>query len=454
MTMLNVLNPAIENISRTEIKEIQLQRLLAQLNRCMTDIPFYRERWPEAAAGITSFEEFREIMPFTSKPDFISGLPQETGRLSAGSDIFQNHVTSGTTGLGQEVHPVSTTDHEALGAAWQYQAHWSGMRPGDIIAYTWPIGLQTGGLSTPVTAQRLGLIGIQLGPYSSEDKLRYMEKFQPQALVASPSYITHLSHLLSRSGRTPAEVFPTMKALFIAGESYSVAWAEQTMQGWGCKVSEWYGLMQTAMNLAFSCEESVVSNGVRGRLHCFDHRFYTEILHPGTKTPVKVGESGEIVVTTLTKDAFPVVRFRTGDRATLLTDECPCGRPFMSIEAGTIARYDDMMKVRGQNLWPEAVDKVVLSDPLVAEYAGEVSIDDHGRETIVVRYELIADPESAEEEASIVHSLQHSVKSATNITMQFERVPALTLQRFEFKARRWVDRRREDRTFVQYVAKS
>lgn len=450
--MRNVLNPAVEGLTRPELLEIQLQRVLAQVKRCAVEVPFYRDRWPAGASGIRSIEEFREIIPFTEKADFLDGLPERTGRLAAGSDVLQHHLTSGTTGLGQEAHPVSSADHEALGVGWQYQAYWAGIRRGDTICFTWPIGLQTGGLSTPVVAQRLGLVGVQLGPYSSEDKVSYLCRFQPHALVASPSYISHLSFLFGRRGRRPREALPGLKALFIAGESYTASWAEEAMEEWGCGVSEWYGLMQGGMNQAFSCELGVLHAGERGALHCLDHRILSEVLRPGTDEPVDPGESGEMVLTTLTRDAFPVVRFRSGDKVRLLAEPCPCGRPFLAIEAGTIARYDDMMKIRGQNLWPASVDRVLLADPRVMEYAGEVSLDETGREDVLLRIEL--DESSAVEESAVrwLEELGRRVKSATNVTMRVELAASGSLPRFEFKARRWVDHRRTGRTANRYLS--
>ncbi|MFC4945779.1 phenylacetate--CoA ligase family protein [Pseudonocardia sp. GCM10023141] len=444
----HVLNPAIEDMTRPELLEVQLSRIIAQVRRCAVDVAFYRERWPAEAARIETLDDFRRVIPFTAKADFVHGLPEHTGRLADGTSVFQHHLTSGTTGLGQEAHPISLADHEALAAGWQYQAYWAGIRPGDTICFTWPIGLQTGGLSTPIVAQRLGLVGVQLGPYPSKDKITYLRTFQPQALVASPSYITHLTHLFEQAGVSPREALPTLKALFVAGESYPASWAEAAAANWGCVVSEWYGLMQGAMNQAFSCETGVLHAGNRGSLHGMDHRILGEVLHPGTNEPVEPGSSGEMVLSTLTRDAFPIIRFRTGDRVTVPAEPCPCGRPFSTIEAGTIARYDDMMKIRGQNLWPESVDRVVLSDPRVAEYAGEVSLDATGREDVLLSVEFVDD---ASDPSGATAELRERVKSATNVGMRVQAAPSGSLPRFEFKARRWTDHRRTDRQVTRYV---
>ena len=182
-----------------------------------------------------------------------------------------------------------------------------------------------------------------------------------------------------------------------------------------------------------------------------EHRALCEILHPGTNDPVEPGEEGELVATTLFREAFPILRFRTGDRVRLMREPCSCGRPMMSIEAGTVARYDDMMKIRGQNLWPDAVDKIVFSLGDMEEYAGLVYVDKEGRETIEVSIEfkqsnLMGDADRARR----VKEISTEINQKLNVRMDVQETPYLTLPRFEFKTRRWTDERRVGRDFVRY----
>lgn len=127
-------------------------------------------------------------------------------------------------------------------------------------------------------------------------------------------------------------------ALFIAGESYTIGWATRAGEYWGATLSESYGSMQGGLNQCISCERGVVPGGQRGALHCMEHRILCEVLDPDTQQPVQPGDEGEMVITSLYREGFPVIRFRTGDRVRWLGVTCPCGRPFVSIEAGTIAR--------------------------------------------------------------------------------------------------------------------
>ncbi len=405
-----VVNPALELASRQELLDLQARRLVSQVRRCYERIPFYRKRWPAAAANLSSLEQFQAIIPFTAKPDFL-GSDEEvlSERLARpGSRPFSFHLTSGTTGLGQEVHALTRLDQEGSASSWVYHAHWAGLELGDSVFYTFPVGMQTGGLWSSHASDRMASLGFHTGPYSTERKVDYMLRFRPNAMIASPAYLTQLQAVLERRGAAPREALPNLKALFIAGESYTLEWAARSLDFWDANISEWYGSMQGGLNQCISCEYGIVSDGGRGQLHSMEHRILCEVLDPETNEQVAPGEEGEMVITSLYKEGFPVIRFRTGDRVRYLGVTCPCGRPFAAIEAGTIARYDDMMKIRGQNVWPEAVDRIVFAAGDIEEYAGVVSTDLDGRETVQMSVEFrqqLALPEQTQ--AQRVKELTH-----------------------------------------------
>lgn len=453
---LRIVNPAIETVSRKDLLALQERRLIAQVQRAYERVPYYRNRLPRQAANLSSLAQFRDIIPFQSKADLLSGPDGDLNQQLAQpcSEVVSMHMTSGTTGLGQEVHPLTKLDVEAMGSTWIYQAHWAGLKIGDSIFYTFPVGMQTGGLSSFPMADRMASLFFQLGPYATEKKVDYLLKFKPNALIISPAYLTRLEAILEERKISPREALPNFKSIFIAGESYTADWAQRSMDFWGCNISEWYGLMQGGLNLCFSCEHGVVQDGRRGHLHAMEHRALCEILHPGTNDPVEPGEEGELVATTLFREAFPIMRFRTGDRVRLMPEPCSCGRPMMSIEAGTVARYDDMMKVRGQNLWPDAVDKLVFELGDIEEYAGLVYVDKEGREIVELAVELKPDqPQDPQTRSRRIDELSREINMKLNVRMDVREAPYLTLPRFEFKTRRWTDQRRLGRSFVRYVQK-
>ncbi len=449
-----IVNPALELATRAQLLQLQESRLLAQVHRCYQRIPYYRRRWPAAAGAVSSLAEFRDIIPFLSKPDLLTSDEETFSERVAnpGSPVYSLHLTSGTSGIGQEVHPLTLLDHEAMGSTWIYQAYWAGLEIGDAFFYTFPVGMQTGGLWSGPASEKMASLGFHMGPYPSERKLDYLLRFRPHGMAISPAYLTRLQALLEQRGINPREALANLKSIFIAGENYSLEWAHRALDFWGCNISEWYGCMQGGLNLSFSCEHGIAPEGRRGILHSMEHRVLCEVLHPETNQAVAEGEEGEMVITTLFREAFPVVRFRTGDRVRFMGNRCSCGRPFAGIEAGTVARYDDMMKIRGQNLWPDAVDKLVFANGDVEEYAGVVAIDAQGRETVEIRLEF--NPRAAipgDQQARRISQLTQEIHLKLNVRMSIRRVDYLSLPRYEFKVRRWTDNRRTDRQVVRYV---
>ena len=256
-TTLRIVNPAIEKATRNELLALQERRLVAQIRRAYERIAFYRRILPKRAATLSSLAEFRDIIPFQSKSDLL--VAQErlfTDQVAQpGSSVVSLHMTSGTTGLGQELHPLTKLDVEAMGSSWIYQAHWAGLQLGDSIFHTFPVGMQTGGLSSFPMADRMATLSYQLGPYATEKKVDHLLRFKPDAMIISPAYLTRLQAILEQRTISPREHLPNFKAIFVAGESYSLDWAQRSLDFWGANISEWYGLMQGGMNLCFSCEE-------------------------------------------------------------------------------------------------------------------------------------------------------------------------------------------------------
>ena len=221
MPYMRIVNPAIESISRQALLDLQERRLIAQVKRAYERIPYYRKRLPKAAASISSLAQFRDIIPFQSKADLLVAQANLLTEQVAhpGSQVVSMHMTSGTTGLGQEVHPLTRLDVEAMGSTWIYQAHWAGLNLGDSIFYTFPVGMQTGGLSSFPMAERMASLFFQTGIYSTEKKVDYLLDYKPNALIISPAYLTRLQAIFEERKISPHEALRNLKAIFIAGES-------------------------------------------------------------------------------------------------------------------------------------------------------------------------------------------------------------------------------------------
>ena len=234
-----------------------------------------------------------------------------------------------------------------------------------------------------------------------------------------------------------------MQAVFIAAEGYPVEWASDLQAQWGCPVHEGYGSTQGAGFVASTCEHGVVrSDRERGLMHLFEWAHLVEVIDPDTGKPAAEGEEGEIVLTNLDIEASPVVRFSTRDRVRWFpAASCGCGRPWHTIEAGSIGRYDDMLKVRGNNIWPITMDQTVFAHVDVAEYKGRVFVDTQGRTEVEIC--LAFKPgacEGAEREA-LIAQLREKLKERTNLWIAIREVSVRELPEFSYKARRWTDER-------------
>jgi phenylacetate-CoA ligase len=214
---------------------------------------------------------------------------------------------------------------------------------------------------------------------------------------------------------------------------------------WGTVIHDIYGSTQLNLNYAITCKYGAVPDGQFGYYHLADYYALVEVLDKETDKPVRYGEWGEPVVTTFSRVAMPLIRFRSNDRVKLLPPGlCDCGRTSRALwEMGTISRYDDMIKIKATNVWPQAVDEAVFSFDEIDEYNGRVFITDDGKKMAL----------DNKLKATILSKLREKIKEMTQVTMRIEEVPHGTLPRFEYKVRRWKDERVEGLERVKYIEK-
>ena len=446
-----------ERMDRAELEALQLARLQRQLDRLYRTNPFYRtklERAKVTPADIRSLDDFRKRVPLSTKAEFLQdqtehppfgrrlGVPREAVALVC--------LTGGTSGQGQEVYGRTAHDIAIQGHLHALPWFMAGLRPGDVALNCVPSGgLTTGGWGPPEGFRQMGATAFHVGGVlSTEAKVELMTRFgEIHFIYASTNYLHTLTETLRRQGLRPAERFPMLRALFIAAEGYPVEWARSTQTYWGCPLHEGYGSTQGAGFVASTCERSAVRDDrERGILHFLEWHTYAEIVDPDSGEAVAPGEEGEIVLTNLDLEGSPVLRFATRDRARFLPhDACGCGRPWAGIEAGTVGRYDDMLKIRGNNVWPLAVDSAVFAHAEVAEYVGRVFVDEQGRTEVEVRLafkpEFAAAP--AEAKAAALARVRDAIKQRTNVAMRVTEVGRETLPEFTYKARRWRDERQQ-----------
>ncbi|MFC6283806.1 MULTISPECIES: phenylacetate--CoA ligase family protein [Polaromonas] len=440
--------------SRPELEALQLAKVQRLVERLWNTNAFYRRKWEAhgvSPAQIRTLDDFRQRIPMCTKQEFIEdqgrtppfgtrlGLPEESAALV--------NLTGGTSGQGQEFYGRSQKDVVTQGYMHYLPWFMAGMRRGHNVLNCVPAGgMSTGGWGPAEGIRLAGATGFHVGGTLSTDaKIGLMLRLgDVHFIYASTNYMHTLTQGLLARGIPPSERFPMMQAVFIAAEGYPVEWAAELQVQWGCPVHEGYGSTQGAGFIASTCEHGVVrSDRDRGLMHLFEWAHLVEVIDPDTGKPAMPGEEGEIVLTNLDIEASPVVRFSTRDRVRWFpAAACGCGRPWDVIEAGSIGRYDDMLKVRGNNIWPVTMDQVVFAHVEVADYKGRVFVDDQGRTEVEICMAFKPGVSEGAARAALVARLREKLKERTNLWIQIREIPAAELPEFSYKARRWTDERR------------
>ncbi len=443
----------LSRLSRAEMLNLQFAKLKRQLERIYAQNAFYRSRFDAAGVKldqIRSLDDFRARVPAMGKRDCLDdqgrappfgervGVPRER--------VVLVNLTGGTSGLGQEVY--GRTNYDVAMQGYYHYLPWfmAGLRAGQVALNCVPAGgLTTGGWGPSEGFRMAGATSFPAGGTMSTDaKIDLMCRFGAfHFIYASTSYMHTLTEALRRRGIDPKKQWPTMQSLFTVAEPYPIEWAQRIEEFWGARLHEGYGSTQAAGFCASTCECGAIPGSGRGVMHIFEWHAVVEVIDPQTMQPVRPGEEGEIVLTNLDIEGSPVIRFRTGDKTRLLAhDACRCGRSWLGLEAGTIGRLDDMMKIRGNNMWPSAVDQVVFAHREVWEYAGHVHTSADGRTQVDLRVALKPDTGLSKDDIERLFArLQTEIKAATNVSMNLIQVDRSDLPNYDYKSRRWKDER-------------
>jgi phenylacetate-CoA ligase len=444
-------------LSRSELETLQLRKLRRQLARLHGSSAYYRRRMDEAGLAVdalASLDVFRARFPVSTKADFLADQtahPPFGERLGvAREEVALVTMTGGTSGQGQEIYGRSQRDIHMQGYLHALPWVLAGLRPGDIAINCVPAGgLTTGGWGPGEGLRIAGATAFHVGGTLSTDaKIDLMQRIgEVHFIYASTNYLHTLTEAMLRRGLEPKRAFPTLRTLFIAAEGYPLEWAERIETLWGCRLQEGYGSTQCAGFGASTCADGVVSpRGGRGLMHMFEWETLFEVLDPATHEPVASGETGELVVTNLSIEGSPVIRFCTGDAARFISHrDTGSGRAWNGIECGTIGRFDDMLKIRGNNVWPSTIDAAVFSYGEVAEYAGRVYTSADGKTEIEVRVAFTEQAAGADAatRAQSLEAIRTTIKERTNVWMTLITCARNELPEFSYKARRWKDERQQ-----------
>jgi len=426
--------PELETMSRQAIEDLQLTRLRTQLARVYVNVPLYRRKFDEAGFRPEQLETLADLVrvPFTVKDDLREAYPFDMFAVPL-RDIVRVHSSSGTTG---QVSVVGYTrgDVERWSDLMARTLACGGATADDIVQVTYGYGLFTGGLGAHYGSERLGAMTIPVSGGNTARQVQILKDFGVTVLACTPSYALLIAETAASMG-VDVRSLPLKVGVFGA-EPWSEGMRKQIEEVMGIRAIDIYGLSEVmGPGVASEC---VHQNG----LHVFEDHFIIEIIDPETMEPVPDGQQGEVVFTTLTKEGIPVIRYRTRDISRIVPGECACGRTFRRMERVT-GRTDDMLIIRGVNVYPSQIEQVLMGIPGVAPHY-QVVLDKRGSmDTVEVQVEV--SPDLAFDEIRELEALQRRVAGAIAATLavsvDVKLVEPRAIQRSEGKAKRVVDLR-------------
>lgn len=432
-----------ELASRDDIRAGQFEKLKRLLDHVSATNDFYRERWRAAGvdlARIKSLADFAAAVPLVEKKDFVddqANHPPFGSRLRHPLSLGERleiYTTSGTSGQGVEIHAQTERELHAMEEIYRYHFRWAGLKRGDHIFLTLPITMLGGGRIECQGALGYGLTVYPVGNYDAQRKLDLMRRFKPVAIYGSTSYFGHLAAISSENPPVPG-----LKSLLTGLEGVGFSYLERLQEQWKAPAADRFGCTQVRADFMFTCEHGIGKLARPGMLHSIDPYVLVEVIDPTTGRQVADGEFGEIVVTSLYHVDNPVVRCRLRDGGIYRPwNYCTCGRPFDGVEVASITRTDDVKKVKGINIFPQAVDDLMFGFPEVDEYQVVLSTSaDHS--DIATLLVMPKTPIWGLSREAFVKNVGEKLREKTGI--RFAVQLADNIERSEYKARRWRDER-------------
>jgi phenylacetate-CoA ligase len=426
--------PELETMPREALEALQLARLRTQLARVYVNVPIYRRKFDEAGFRPEQLETLADLgrVPFTVKDDLREAYPFGMFAVPL-RDIVRVHSSSGTTG---QISVVGYTrgDIERWGDLMARTLACAGATADDVVHVAYGYGLFTGGLGVHYGSERLGALTIPISGGNTARQVQILKDFGVTILACTPSYALHIAETAASMG-VDVRSLPLRVGVFGA-EPWSEGMRTQIEEVMGVRAIDIYGLSEVmGPGVASECLEQ---NG----LHVFEDHFLIEIIDPETLQPVPDGERGEVVFTTLTKEGIPVIRYRTRDISRIVVGECACGRTFRKMERVT-GRTDDMLIIRGVNVYPSQIEQVLMGIPGVAPHY-QVVLDKKGSmDTVEVQVEVSPDFEFDEikELESLQRRVAGAIASTLAVSVDVKLVEPRAIQRSEGKAKRVVDLR-------------
>ncbi|NJA88983.1 phenylacetate--CoA ligase [Rhodocyclus tenuis] len=422
----------IETASRDEIAALQIERLRWSLQHAYQNVPHYRQKFdahgvhPDDLRTLDDLKKF----PFTTKQDLRDNYPFSMFAVPR-KEVVRLHASSGTTGK-PTVVGYTRRDIDTWATLVARSIYAAGGRPGDIVHVAYGYGLFTGGLGAHYGAEKLGCTVVPMSGGQSEKQVQLILDFQPDIIMVTPSYVLNLADEFRRQGIDPAST--SLRIGLFGAEPWTGAMRQEIESILGIDAVDIYGLSEV-IGPGVACECIEAKDGPT----IWEDHFYPEIIDPLTGEVLPDGAEGELVFTSLSKEALPVIRYRTRDLTCLLP---PSSRSMRRMGKIT-GRSDDMLIIRGVNVFPSQVEELILKQgQLSPHYLIEVTRDGH-LDSVKVCVEMKAelDSASASEKERAARELQHHIKSYIGISTRIDIAEHGGIERSAGKARRVIDKR-------------
>ena len=428
----------ILHASRERIEQIQLEGIQKTVLDVYEHIPFYKKSFDEAGFDPRSVKSLDDVarIPFVQKQDLRDAYPY--GMLAVPlKDVREIHMSSGTTGIAT-VGAYTEHDLKIWGECFSRAVDFAHGDENDVMQICYGYGLFTGGLGAHYGSISAGCATIPISAGNTERQIRILREMGPTILACTPSYAMHIADTAIEMGLDPARDF-SLRAGIHGAEPFSDNFRRDLERKLGYRVLDIYGLTETmGPGVAIECWE-------QQGLHIAEDHFYPEIINPETGEVLPDGEWGELVITTLDREASPVVRYRTRDITRIIPGECPCGRTHRRIDR-IHGRTDDMLIIRGVNVFPSQIEDVMKTFPEMSSWY-QIEVDTDHRSLDIVTLKAEPNPDVDLDSIADIDRLQKRIgaalKAALSVGVKVKLVEPKSIPRSEGKAKRIVDLRKE-----------
>ena len=428
-------DPRIEEMPVKDIQRLQFKLLKTLIYRVYSFSSFYHNRMIETGVHPDDINSLSDItkLPFMFKQDLRDNYPDGL-IMSEPEELVRYHVSSGTTGkptivgyTRNDIYNWTESLARALTSA--------GIGRGDVMQVSYGYGLFTGGLGLHYGAERVGATVIPTSVGNTERQIELMQDLKVTAIACTPSYLLHMGEVAEKMGISIKNDTRLRKAI-VGAEPWSEQMRLRIKDWLGVDAYDIYGTSELSGPLFCECEE-------QQGFHVWADLIYPEILDPDTQEPLPPGKRGELVVTMLQKEGFPIIRYRTGDITTIREEPCPCGRTHLRMDRLS-GRVDDMLIIRGINVFPSQIEHSLLGIPDVVGQHFMIEVDRKGAlDDLLVKVEIPRDAFSDKitDLMRVKAKVERVLKGALNVAVTVDLVEAGSLPRFEGKAKRVIDRR-------------